>query len=782
MEPHQLFEALLHAEDELEVDGILSKSSYISDEDSWQPLGDIENNFATVGNQQSDATAALVEKIVNGMDAVLMLECFKRGLNPEGLEAPPNMSAAIEAFFGIKGGQIGALSAKERTKLADVVQLVAVGSKEAPSYLVIDRGEGQTPKSFPFTLLSLARSNRLRIPFVQGKFNMGGTGILPFCGTRKYELLVSRRNPQAILASSDDSANLWGFTIVRRMPPAGGRRGSMYVYLAPGQKIPTFSASYIKVLPGAPSKEKPPEPYAQILEYGTCIKLYNYRWKARSTATTEARYELERFLHAPCLPLRITETRDYTAHYFSTTLSGIWATLYTEDGEEAIKVETGFPSPGELNLTDVGRLPYRMVVFTEDVKARHVPHGIFFTLNGQVHGSLPLDFVSRRLGFDYLGSHLLVSVDCTDMHTLVREDFFMGSRDRIRQNEIFRQIEDALEDELKNHPGLRALNAARRKRNIEKALEGERDTIEAFQHLLRSDPSLAGLFSSGISLVTSTGSGEVEIFRGKKFPTFFRLIKEPKGGLNKPCPINRYCRVEFETDAENEYFTRLDSPGSIEFLPLYVCEHWHLWNGRLIARFHLPKGTKPGQLLAVTMIVKDVVNENTPFVCKFNLLAEKASEPLHTGGGTGMGKGQKGTGRKTAPLLGMPKIIEKRRDEWRQLEPPFTEYESLRVLNDGQGGYDFYLNIDNTFLLTELTRSREDEKPLVKYWFKYGLVLCAMGMIQQFKNGNQGSKTSRDDTEPVKSSDSLALVNQASIGLSRVIVPIVRRLYKGPAN
>jgi|SRR6516164_1026093 hypothetical protein len=40
-------------------------------------------------------------------------------------------------------------------------------------FTVSDNGEGQTPDKMPYTLLSLDRSNKLRVPFVQGKFNMG---------------------------------------------------------------------------------------------------------------------------------------------------------------------------------------------------------------------------------------------------------------------------------------------------------------------------------------------------------------------------------------------------------------------------------------------------------------------------------------------------------------------------------------------------------------------------------------------------------------------------------
>ena len=400
MNPEKLFYRLLRAEDENEVDTILSSEGYLVDDESiWMPLGGYENNFSTVGNQQANSTGALVDKIINDLDAVLMAECFVRRTSPEGPDAPRTMAAAVEQFFGVRAGRLDSLSARERTRLAERFQLrlVAVGSKEDPCYLLIDKGEGQTPAMFADTFLSLNKSNKLRIPFVQGKFNAGGTGVLQSCGKRQnYQLIVSRRHPKAPVSSDDNTAGLWGFTIVRRLPPSKGRKNSMYVYLAPGGKVFSFDTYAINVLPGEEAPNKPPKPYAKPLEYGTCIKLYNYRWRAKSTATTEARYELERHLHAPCLPFRVTETRDYRANYYSTTVSGIWATVASEDSNET-RVEEGFPATAELNISGVGSLPYRIVVYGEGVMSRHVPHGVFFTVSGQVHGRLSPDFIKSRL-------------------------------------------------------------------------------------------------------------------------------------------------------------------------------------------------------------------------------------------------------------------------------------------------------------------------------------------------------------------------------------------------
>ena len=76
--------------------------------------------------------------------------------------------------------------------------LDATGTKARPSLSFYDAGEGQHPADFPRTFCSLIYgsdegSYKGAVPFAQGRFNMGGTGVLPFCGDdRKMQLIVSR--------------------------------------------------------------------------------------------------------------------------------------------------------------------------------------------------------------------------------------------------------------------------------------------------------------------------------------------------------------------------------------------------------------------------------------------------------------------------------------------------------------------------------------------------------------------------------------------------------------
>jgi hypothetical protein len=716
-----LFDQLKYAEDEDGVESILRDAGFLTDDPAiWIPLGGIENNFAAIGNQQSDPTGAYVEKIINAIDAMLMAGSFAYGIDPESAQAPQSMTEAVDRFFGVKDGRLSNLTAREQQALADNIHVVAVGSKKEPSYLIIDRGEGQTPAKFPDTFLSLMRSNKIRIPFVQGKFNSGGTGVLQFCGEKNYQLIVSRRRPGCPVDPEDQTSDLWGFTIVRRLLPSGGRRSSMYVYLAPDGQVPFFKANAIRVLPGKSGPNQPAPPYAIDLPYGTCIKLYNYRWRAKSLATLEGRYELERFLQTSSLPFRLTETRDvFRGNYFSTTVTGGWtsATTETEDGESK-KLEDGFPAYADLNLGGIGKLPYQIAVFKPVKDEKRIPHGISFVVNGQVHGALPSDFVTRRLHFDYLVGKrgpLLVLVDCTAMNEHVREDFFMASRDRVRRNEVYALIEQKLAENLKDHPGLQELNQRRRQQELEQHLN-EEAPLEVFQKLLNSDPTLSSLFGGGDRLVTQTGPGSAPSFVGRKFPSFFRL-KNPKEGQVKGCPIDRTCRVEFETDVVNDYFKRVDSPGELIIDPPNLLEHSHLWNGRFETRFSVPWSAQIGDLVPVTVTVSDVTRSAAPFTCNFTLKVEPEAGEDSSSGPPGKSQKPSPNGRQTRVTLAPPRPREVRKEEWEKHEPPFTKYDALRIKHDGQGGYDYFVNIDNAFLINELSRAKETDKPLIKFWF-----------------------------------------------------------------
>ena len=90
-ECRELCLAHIDADSEEQVVRLLSDAGYWDTAQYWRDLGDMENNFSTAGAQQSDPVAALVEKLVNSADALLMNECRVAGIDPQGPGAPPSV-------------------------------------------------------------------------------------------------------------------------------------------------------------------------------------------------------------------------------------------------------------------------------------------------------------------------------------------------------------------------------------------------------------------------------------------------------------------------------------------------------------------------------------------------------------------------------------------------------------------------------------------------------------------------------------------------------------------
>ena len=321
--------SLLYADEEEKIIDILREAGFWNDPLAWRAYGDSSGNFSTIGNQQSRPEAALVEKIVNSVDARLMNKCLAKGIDPCSNDAPQSIRHAVASFFegreieAESGGTIRGWDRPKRTEESKNITLAATGPRKKPCLTIADIGEGQMPDQMPDTFLSIGRENKLRVPFVQGKFNMGGTGALKFCGHHHFQLVISKRNPSIVqgLKEGDISDNLWGFTIVRRELPrkeAGAVRNSVYKYLAPLARTTTGGQNHGNVLRfSAESLPLMPEhnnPYARTLEWGSALKLYNYDMRGFSShilMKDGLLYRLEILLPEIALPVRLHECRNF---------------------------------------------------------------------------------------------------------------------------------------------------------------------------------------------------------------------------------------------------------------------------------------------------------------------------------------------------------------------------------------------------------------------------------------------------------------------------------------
>jgi len=758
----QLCLGLLSSERESDIEVLLKKEGLWEDSSAWETYGGMENNFAIIGNQKESPADALVEKLVNSVDAVLTREALVRNMDPESEKAPKTIGNALEMFFQIKNGNLANVEARKRTKLAANIGLVATGRKGTPNFTIFDLGEGQSPDNFSKTFLSLAKSNKLKIPFVQGKFNQGGTAVLRFCGRRKLQLLVSKRHPEL----EDDGD--WGFTIVRREAPGNGRKHSMYTYLAPNGKILSFKKNQIEIPTDFPGTQE-----IEPLKWGTIIKLYEYELAPalKTNILFDLFNKISLLLPRIGLPIRFYERRDYKGHTLESTMSGLGVRLQDDKRKN---LEEGFPSIED--FTGGGeRFQASIFAFKDGQSEKYRDkEGIIFTVNGQTHGFIPDTFFSRpkSVQMGYLRNSLLLLVNCDHVNELAIENLFMNSRDRLSRGELRNSIERELERIVRTHKGLKELREKRRREALDSKLADSRPLQDVLSEILKHSPGLEALFLHGAAIKNpfkSRLAKQTNKFKGKKFPTYFSLSK---GQEKKQCHINQRFRVQFETDANNNYLGRDRYPGTYS-LKLngedaneenYVL---NLWQGIGTLNVNLPPGTKEGDTIACELMVSDDT-QLKPFISKF---AREVLGPANKSkGGEGRrrqaGKDGKGT-RKLPDSLAMPHVVEVREREWSK--HGFDKFSSLKVIQAAEKTYDFFINMDNVYLRTEQKRISDPEKAkLSGARFKYGNVLIGLTLLRDRKEF--GGATSGNGINEIAPED---LVTEVSKSLAPALLPMI---------
>ena len=773
MNPKNLAIKLATAEKESEIITLLSNLGYWNNFHYWKPFGNNENNYSTIGNQQSSPDAALVEKLINSVDAILMKECMLRNIDMTGDDAPQNMADALIRFFNIKDGKLSYLDARERTKMAESIILAATGSTRNVNLTIVDKGEGQTPKRMPDTILSVSKNNKLKVPFVQGKFNMGGTGALPFCGGNRLQLIISKRCPQIADRRTDATSNLWSVTIVRREAAREGRKSSMFTYLTDlNGDLLTFDTEKLPIIPSTKSAEH------ENMYYGTYIKLYDYSLKYKTAILLNFFNKMNMLMPEIAHPIRLRECRKeqtQNVHTSESTISGLQIRL---DEDRNNNIEDGFPSSEAINVDGQNILCSIYVFKNKDSAKRYrESEGLLFTVNGQTHATESESFFNRA-NLSYLADSILVLIDCSQIDIQHREDMFMNSRDRLRKCAFVTAVKEKIKSILKEHQGLKKLQNERRAAAVQKRLSEDRPFREVLQNILTKSPVLSKILLSGSRLTSPfnivPNSGETTVFKGKKHPTFFKIRGKLKDGvLNKNVPINHDFRVQFETDVNNDYFVRPSERGYLLLkmdgvLRPDLLIHLGLFNGVATLTIALPKGSKVGDEHIFTVSIEDEYISQI-FESSIHLIAEKEMD--YSSGTSGSRIPPKDThkkGHREEPnKVNMPNIVEKFKADWDNCD--MDKNSALDVLFTTEGGNDYLLNMDNQYLLTELKGVRDQNKiALTKARYKYSMALVGMGIESYYKN--------QDNVQDSESTDVRAEIKKTTTMFAPILIPMIETM------
>ncbi len=568
----KIFEELYFAPTEEAVEDILKLYPDLFKNENWLPLGGDERMFGIIRGQQSNPIAALVEKVTNSIDALLMRKCYEAGIDPQSSAAPRTMDEAIQKFYPKhKEWDLQTF----RREQAKEIQILADGPPRHSAVIIYDNGEGQHPKDFETTFLSLVRGSKVNIHFVQGKYNMGGSGALVFCGKKRFQLIGSKKF---------DSSGQFGFTLVRQRKigdSADAKRYSHFEFLKIDGQIPSFDSGEMDL-----------KLHGRKFNTGTIIKLYSYQFPSGYAGfAQDLNQSLNEFLFEPVLPIYTVDKKERYPNNKVLELDLFGLKRRLEEDKNAY-VDSFFSEEYEDQL--FGKAKVTCYVFKPKLEGRDVKKSkgiirdrffrndmaVMFSMNGQVHGSYSAEFITRTLKFNLLKDYLLIHVDCTGMQADFREELFMSDRERLKKGDEANLLREYLGKKLRKSQ-LDEVNR-RRKESIGLESEDTSELLKSFARNLPKDSELFKLLQNTLKLEERKDKKKSEEnkkpkektdekpFQPKRFPSLFKLHKK-KDGINViTLPQNGEKTIKFDTDVANDYFDRVEEAGELKLAVLQI--------------------------------------------------------------------------------------------------------------------------------------------------------------------------------------------------------------------
>lgn len=767
MQGVELLKGLLAAETEDAVVALLDAQGLLEDQSRWKYLGNMPNNESIVLAQQSTAAAALVEKFTNAQDALLMRYCKAKGIDPrDEKNAPGSMSDAVEKFLGSTAEAFSDADNDTKAREArrvfaeDNVLLYATGTKDRPSLSIYDNGEGQLAKDFPSTFCSLifgsetTGSYKGAINFVQGRFNMGSSGVLPFCSEKyKMQLIVSRV-PKDV-AKGDDHE--WAFTLVCFF---ASKQNPAWSYLVGTDgHVMTAGKDPMALVPAAGAKSGVVvAPRTRKVMSGTLVKMYDFK-APKSNICGELFRKIEEFLLRPPLPLRLIECRqEYVAKVMQNT---VWDRLLLSKD----KMEAGFESGASVTvqLENGEPVPVEIYVYKsvqEGGKLKEDPDklqtGLRALINGQSHAKRDTQFFKNAsVDKEHIAGSMLVLLDCTKLSQTSRNNIFMSNREMFRVTPVLEDLFKKVQRELKNHDELKDLNNRRYAEKVKDAISDD-DGVAALEELLISDPELADMFGTtkpGKAGAKNAGNGaaggkkpeKTMPFKGTLYPSFFKR-KDGATLVEADVEQGDLVRVSFLTDVRNDYFTRKRAPGQATIVGT-VIPTASLFSGRYTLTFAPDKKLAVGTKLDCEVVVTDKKGSG-PFKMNVELTVTETVEKDPP-----KKKEKKDPKAQAAPSR--PDIKEVKRGP-----------DALPLTIDKDPTSDrltLLLNVESSLLAQAKDMREPEEAAAVEFVFKYGLALAAMGLIDNAKKTPDWAASQAACREQIE---------KTAVGIARVIVPL----------
>jgi hypothetical protein len=747
---NKLAHELLAAISSEDVAAILKHEDYAYYFDApeyWSNYGNREKNWDAAGNQQSHGVGALVENIVNGIDAVLLRKAEEAGVtDPRASTAPQSMQEAVKRYFNVPEGKLSNLDRSGIREIAKKTVKVCVDRARKntvyPTYTIIDEGIGQRPEDFPKTFLSLSEKNKEGIKFVQGKFNQGSTGVLRYCTRGEitlghYKLIISRKY----------NAEYWGWTLVRVREPKGDEAMPVVEYFKPG-KISSF-------------RQKEVNPYPMVDELkissGSIVKLYEVDISTPFHNVDFGIYQaLSTSLVAPPLPIR---TYDFGAapdekkgglrkHGIADRIcSGLFEMLklkpeaqsVNDVDDEKLDVQVGAPEGFNHHVQTISDEKLGVIKINVTVVPKlqefilKQPKRAFYTINGQTHGSERASWINVSCKLGDIKDNIIVNVDCTDLTNSAISQIFMTDRERVAEGSLSTKLREITREALQNDERLKAYMHELRIWRATQQINDNQEAKDILESMVKGDPTLRELFGLGkdIQVPTEMPKGNNK-YQGVQFPTFLKPlnVKEDGDTIFIDLPKKGYRKVICGTDAANDYLSRNVSPGEvfINFKTKAISVKASLKDGAATFTFTSPENAKVGSTYEGEFGFDDVSRPSPlTFRLKINIVKEeeKVNNPP--------GKPSKSK-EKNEAVTKMPNFHWVKKENWSDYV--FDENSGAAVTTSDEG-ISVHVNYNNKGVDAMRYKEKDEAKRMLKEnIFKYGIGIISIAIFKKHSEIN----------------------------------------------
>lgn len=501
-----LAKQVLEAKDVNDVRKLIESAKEVYNVLEPRPVGDRPNNIGTI-RLGSDPALGLVERVTNGMDALLHL-----GRLQDTSGTPKDPREAARMWYGVPFGGLAEMTEAERRNLAQNLRLWLEdsGTKKRPTVVIEDKGTGQPAAAFPDTLVSLNESNKVGQPWTMGTYGQGGAVTFGFS---EATVILSRPHPHV----RGDGENTIAWTVVQRYEDPNREAYPSYKYLVTANgEVPQLDPA---LLPG--------------FEHGTRVIHVSYDLQGWTGPFTTGIWQLfHSAIFDPVLPFEISGKRSNDSSG-SRIVVGNAARLQRIDKargdveithHDSVKMELGEDNGYVTFNYWVVQRPEGSTARDDSAAESYVraDTAVSMTLFGQRQDAESRSWIKSSAKLPFLYKNMIVQVDADHLTPVAKGEVFTSTRERGTRSDLREKIYQQLGAQLRDDGELGRLNAEAREKLLQKSATASSSKVQQ---------RLAKFIKTRLKDKTKPGSGGTEDGTGG--------TKKPrKGSISKPRDID----------------------------------------------------------------------------------------------------------------------------------------------------------------------------------------------------------------------------------------------------